>query len=114
MTHPSAPNEIEAHAAYAASDARTHALLDVRDDDEWGRGHAPSALHMPLSLLDTSTLDAAVPVITVCRSGGRSAKAAAALAAAGFTVSNLTGGMRQWETVGLPIVQRDGSPGRVS
>lgn len=69
---------------------------------------------MPLSQLVTSTLDAALPVITVCRSGGRSAKAAAALVAAGFTVSNLTGGMLQWETVGLPIVQRDGGPGRVS
>jgi rhodanese-related sulfurtransferase len=114
VTHPPKANQIEAHAAYAAVNARTHALLDVRDDDEWNEGHAPGAVHMPVNQLDTSTLDAARPVITVCRSGGRSAKAASVLAAHGFTVSDLTGGMQQWETAGLPVVRPDGSLGRIA
>jgi sulfur dioxygenase len=44
-----------------------------------------------------------VPVVTVCRSGARSAQAALQLAKAGFTdVANLAGGMLRWNAERLP------------
>ena len=50
-------------------------------------------------------------VITVCRSGHRSA--AAILARQGRDVINLSGGMRAWARAGLPVVAAGGRPGRV-
>lgn len=90
-------------------------LLDVREDDEWAAGHAPGAQHMPLSTVaeDGPTL-AGARVLTVCRSGGRSAKAAEALAAAGVEVSNVSGGVTAWAEAGLPVVTDGGAPGSVA
>lgn len=43
------------------------------------------------------------PLVTVCRSGGRSATAAAILTVAGFDdVRSLEGGMQRWRALGLP------------
>ena len=53
-------------------------------------------------------------VVTVCRSGARSACAAALLARDGRKVSNLAGGMRALARAGLPVVAKGGGPGRVS
>jgi len=53
-------------------------------------------------------------VVTVCRSGARSARAAALLARQGREVSNLSGGMHAWARAGLPVVARGGGPGRVA
>jgi rhodanese-related sulfurtransferase len=49
----------------------------------------------------------------VCRSGARSARAAAILARDGREVSNLAGGMCAWAHAGLPVVARGGGAGRV-
>ena len=53
------------------------------------------------------------PVIVVCRSGGRSYRAAQALATRGYVSLNLAGGMHAWHDEGLPVVRDDGSPGVV-
>jgi rhodanese-related sulfurtransferase len=53
-------------------------------------------------------------VMAVCRSGGRSAKAAEALAAEGVKVRNVAGGMTAWMSAGLPVVRDDGTPGTVA
>ncbi|MCA9589338.1 MAG: rhodanese-like domain-containing protein, partial [Myxococcales bacterium] len=43
------------------------------------------------------------PVVTLCRSGRRSAQATAILRAAGVTdCANLVGGMLRWNVLGLP------------
>jgi len=90
-------------------------LLDVREDAEWQAGHAPKARHIPLHRLPARLRD--LPpnrtVITVCRSGARSGRAAALLAREGREVLNLTGGMHAWARAGLPIVAAGGRPGRV-
>ena len=89
-------------------------LLDVREDAEWRAGHAPKARHIPLSRLPARLRD--VPpnrtVVTVCRSGARSARAAALLAREGRHVVNLPGGMHAWARAGLPIVASGGRPGQ--
>ncbi len=91
-------------------------LLDVRSDAEWRSGHAPKARHIPLDGLRARLRD--VPanrtVITVCRSGHRSAKAAGLLAREGRDVVNLAGGMHAWARAGLPVVASGGMPGRVT
>ncbi|MDR2986716.1 MAG: rhodanese-like domain-containing protein [Nocardiopsaceae bacterium] len=91
-------------------------LLDVREDAEWRAGHAPKARHIPLGRLPGRLRD--VPanrtVITVCRSGHRSAQAAAMLARDGRDVVNLAGGMYAWARAGLPVVATGGTPGHVA
>ena len=90
-------------------------LLDVRDTAEWQAGHAPGARHIELARLPArlGDLPAGRTVITICRSGARSGRAAALLARDGRTVMNLAGGMRAWARAGLPVVTSGGRPGRV-
>ena len=91
-------------------------LLDVREPHEWQAGHAPRARHIPLGQIArrAGELPKGRAVVTVCRSGARSARAAALLAADGREVSNLAGGMHAWARAGLPVVARGGGPGRVA
>ena len=49
----------------------------------------------------------------MCRSGSRSARAAAELIQMGFEAVNMAGGMRAWVAQGLPVVKDDGTPGQV-
>ncbi len=91
-------------------------LLDVREPSEWRAGHAPRARHIPLNDLDRRSreLPAGRDIITVCRSGSRSARAAKMLATDGRAVLNLAGGMRAWAAAGLPVVAKGGRPGAVT
>lgn len=108
-------NDIAPIEAAARIDNGEALLLDVREADEWAAGHSPTAIHLPLGQLDpAAVVPGDKPVITICRSGGRSAKAAAALGAAGHRVSNLVGGMHAWAAAGLPVLTDDGSPGTVA
>ena len=91
-------------------------LLDVREPHEWQAGHAPKARHIPLSHLGqrAGELPKGRAVVTVCRSGARSARAAVLLAQRGREVSNLAGGMHAWARAGLPVVAKGGGAGRVA
>ncbi|HEX2822958.1 MAG TPA: rhodanese-like domain-containing protein [Streptosporangiaceae bacterium] len=55
----------------------------------------------------------AATVVTVCRSGHRSALAAKMLARGDREVVNLSGGMHAWARAGLPVVTAGGRAGRV-
>ncbi len=103
-----------AQAAALAADGAV--LLDVREPHEWQAGHAPRARHIPLGQVPrrAAELPRGRAVVTVCRSGSRSARAAAMLAKDGREVSNLSGGMHAWARAGLPVVARGGGPGRVA
>ena len=100
--------------AFSLHQAGAVTLLDVRELDEWVKGHAAGAVHIPLAELDPGTVDTAKPIVTVCRSGSRSGKAAAKLSEAGFTVYNMAGGMSAWEKLGLPVQTDDGHPGTIA
>ena len=57
-------------------------LLDVRQPDEYARGHVPGARNVPLQKLRDFSLEVAdrdTPVYLYCLSGGRSLRAATAL-----------------------------------
>ncbi len=73
-------------------------ILDVRTIGEFRGGHIPGAQLIPLGELARRVNE--IPkdreIVTVCRSGSRSAMAAKQLQKAGFEVQNLAGGMMQW------------------
>ena len=107
-------DEVSPHDA-AGLRERGAVLLDVRELDEWAAGHAPDAVHVPLAEVQTTAARfTGQEVLTVCRSGGRSAKAAETLAQAGVEVRNVNGGMTAWAAAGLPVVRDDGAPGAVA
>ena len=83
-------------------------IVDVREPAEFnsGLGHIAGAVLLPLhDLLQRSAeLDRSRPVVTVCRSGTRSAQATVLLQKAGFAeVANLAGGMLRWCAEGEPL-----------
>ncbi|MHA7633948.1 rhodanese-like domain-containing protein [Corallococcus sp. M7] len=72
--------------------------IDVREPDEFTGplGHLPGAELVPLGTLEAAAASwpREQPLLLICRSGGRSAKAAQALAQRGFQhLYNLVGGM---------------------
>ena len=79
-------------------------LVDVRQDNEVALGRIPGARHIPLGQLGgrLAELDRQQPVIAICRSGNRSARATELLTAAGFNCDNMVGGMLAWQAAGLP------------
>lgn len=83
-------------------------IVDVREADEFCGilGHVEGARLIPLGKLqdEAASLDRDRPVVTVCRSGARSAQAAVLLGKDGFAkVANLAGGMLRWRSQRLPV-----------
>ncbi len=84
-------------------------LIDVRETEEWDRGHIPGAVHVPRGYLE-SRIDGAVPdrdtpVVLYCASGQRSALAANTLTdLLGFgDVRSMTGGITLWKDRGYKV-----------
>ena len=90
-------------------------LLDVREDDEWQRGHAAGAQHIPMGEVPArmAEIDPDMPLFVVCHFGGRSMRVAQYLARNGYEPVNVDGGMAAWVGAGRPVVTDDGSPGTV-
>lgn len=83
-------------------------VIDVREPHEFigELGHMPRAELVPLATIDSAakSWDRSQPLLLVCRSGGRSGRAAQLLASMGFqTLYNLAGGMIAYGSCGLPI-----------
>jgi len=83
-------------------------VLDVRESPEYDSGHIPKSVHAPLSTLESSlaALDKykSRPVIVVCRTNQRSARAAVRLRKREFAnVHVLTGGIMAWQGEHLPV-----------
>jgi len=82
-------------------------LIDVRETDEWASGHVADARHHPIATVEAEPqldISPETPVITYCAAGGRAARAAAALAAHGYTnVSAMSGGYEDWRSAGYPV-----------
>ena len=85
-------------------------IIDVREQDEYRDelGHLCGSRLIPLRVLPAKAaeLDSlkGSEVVAVCRSGVRSTTAAAILTGLGFEhVSNLKGGMLEWNEAGLPV-----------
>jgi glyoxylase-like metal-dependent hydrolase (beta-lactamase superfamily II)/rhodanese-related sulfurtransferase len=86
------------HAQEAAAKVR---FVDVREPDEFTGplGHIKDSMLIPLGELSARTgeIPKDKPVVMVCRSGARSARATEMMTKAGFDrVANLKGGMLRW------------------
>lgn len=94
-------------------------LLDVREDEEWQAGHIDGARHVPMYQVPqhvayAEDLSPEVPIVVVCKMGGRSAQVTAWLNQQGYQAVNLDGGMLAWATSGRPMISEDGNPPRVA
>lgn len=85
-------------------------LIDVRTPEEVEAGHIEGSLHIELEQLpaQAAEIERERPVVFYCRSGSRSALAAQAFAASGYSAHNLTGGLEAWVKDGLPIEPASG------
>jgi len=86
-------------------------LVDVRTLEEFNVGHLAGATLIDVKQSDfteraLATLDKAMPVAVYCRSGRRSANAAAVLAANGYRVTNLEGGILAWQAAQKPTTTK--------
>jgi rhodanese-related sulfurtransferase len=87
-------------------------LIDVRERTEFegDLGHLECAELVPLATLKavSAQWNRDEPIYLVCRSGQRSAAAAAELLELGFTnVVSVQGGMEAVNRVGIPVVRRE-------
>ncbi|QES46568.1 sulfurtransferase [Streptomyces venezuelae] len=93
-------------------------LLDVREMPEWKAGHAPGAVHAPLTgLLAGAALPADAagkPLVVICRSGHRSRQAAKLLAERGEQAVDVKGGMNAWAAAGHPVLDERGNNGQIA
>jgi rhodanese-related sulfurtransferase/DNA-binding HxlR family transcriptional regulator len=82
-------------------------LLDVRPEDEYGLGHLPGALNIPLRQLEQrlGELPRNHEIVAYCRGPYcvLSFEAVAALRAHGFAVRRFEDGFPEWKAAGLPV-----------
>jgi rhodanese-related sulfurtransferase len=80
-------------------------VIDVRQPDEYQRGHIPGAKLIPLDALSRrmKELPPNREMICVCASGNRSGTATRMLVKAGFRAANLKGGMLSWRRASFPV-----------
>ncbi|MBI2554842.1 MAG: MBL fold metallo-hydrolase [Candidatus Rokubacteria bacterium] len=87
-------------------EGREVTVLDVREPFEWGEGHIPGALHMPMREASErrSQIPADRPKAVVCSGGLRSSTVISALKKAGLqNWYNVSGGMTAWQKSGYPL-----------
>jgi len=96
----SAVTQIDPAGLKAKMDAHeSFCLLDVREPWEIALASLPGSLDIPMHEIPErlKELDADSPIIVMCKSGGRSQRAADFLASRGYRkVSNLAGGINAW------------------
>lgn len=102
----STPDVVEVDAAAVVRRSTDTLLLDVREPEEYARGHVPGAVNLPqadlASRLDEVPRDR--PVQVICQGGFRSPRSAQFLTQCGYrAVVNVTGGTGAWLAGGYPI-----------
>jgi rhodanese-related sulfurtransferase len=82
-------------------------LVDVSEPAEFAAGHAGGARNVPLGQIEGAKglpTNKAIPIVLMCPSGTRSAKAAALLRKAGHEGAvAVAGGTAAWREASLPI-----------
>ena len=96
---PAEARELHSHGAL---------LIDVREAEEFAKGHAAGALHLSKGVLEMkieeTAPDLAKPIVCYCGGGNRSALAADNLQRMGYiNVSSMAGGFKAWKEQGLGV-----------
>lgn len=86
-------------------------LIDVREDDEWRRGHAAGAEHLGRGVIERDIEqrfpDQDTELILYCGGGYRSALAADNLQRMGYReVYSMAGGWKAWKDAGAPTEEK--------
>jgi rhodanese-related sulfurtransferase len=82
-------------------------LIDVREADEFAKGHAKGAIGLSKGVLELKieeiVPDESKPIMCYCGGGSRSALAAENLQRMGYKdVASVAGGFKAWREQGLP------------
>ncbi len=85
-------------------------LVDVREDNEWAKGHLPGAIHMGRGIIERDieqrVPDTTAKLVLYCGGGFRSALVAENLQKMGYNnVESMDGGWKGWLEAGLPIAK---------
>lgn len=93
--------QISQEQAKEMMDTQEVIILDVREQDEYERGHIPNAQLLPVNLITETTAGDIIPekdsiVLVYCRSGNRSKTASPTLADIGYTNIYEFGGINTW------------------
>ena len=86
----------------------TFRLIDVREDHEWGQGHAAGAEHLGRGIIERdiekTAPDKEAEIVLYCGGGFRSALAADNLQNMGYTnVLSMAGGIKAWREANFPM-----------
>lgn len=88
--------------------AESFYFVDVREDNEWQKGHAAGAIHLGKGIIERD-IEKTIPdhdaeIILYCGGGFRSALAGDALQKMGYkNVISMDGGWTRWRKLGYPI-----------
>lgn len=85
-------------------------IVDVREPEEYVKGHITNAKNIPLAQLEERlpqvVKNKALPVIVVCEKGARAVRAEAQAKKLGFANAQaMAGGMHAWRAAGLPVTK---------
>jgi rhodanese-related sulfurtransferase len=85
-------------------------LIDVREDNEWSKGHLPNAVHLGRGIIERDIEqripDTGAKLVLYCGGGFRSALVAENLQKMGYTnVESMDGGWKGWLDAGLPVAK---------
>jgi rhodanese-related sulfurtransferase len=86
-------------------------IIDIRPQEDFQTGHIARSRHLNvddlISNLAMLRLDKSVPLIVVCETGQKSASYVPRLQKDGYSdVVCLEGGIKAWNTAGLPLVNK--------
>ena len=101
---------IDVEPAHEMIEAGSPLVVDVREIDEFGTGHLPGAVNMPLQEMSDYAAflpeDRDTPILVVCETGNRSLTGALFLASLGYgDVRSINGGTTGWRGMGFDIAE---------
>src|ERR1700754_3505155 len=105
---------VSSHEAVRMMNREKAIVIDVSEPGEYAVAHIAGSRNIPLGRLDVARelpSNKTLPVILVCSSGNRAARAAKALQAKGYQKAVvLAGGLADWKTANLPVESHKGEP----
>jgi phage shock protein E len=102
--------EISPEEAAAEAKDGGAVIIDVRDKEEWDKGHIPEAVRLSRGTIELEVEDmfpdSNTSIICHCGGGGRSALVAESLQKMGYkNVRSMAGGFKAWKAAGLPTTR---------